>query len=182
MTSFELTHFKEMVRVWKTKSLLVCLRCDPLIVFWKANSYNFHFHKNDVTWPLSVNGLFTGVFECHNKTKFFAKKTRRLSGKPALLKLRFPRRKRTPWPSLPRLRSALIISWKLDKFTLFTSVYPFSCPLKLGKSLQTCCVNFFLLSWHFKREKSVFWKASFLQNKNWLRDSGLRDCLEMRRF
>ena len=26
------------------------------------------------------------------------------------------------------------------------------------------------LSWHFKREKStVFWKASFLQNKNWIR-------------
>ena len=23
------------------------------------------------------------------------------------------------------------------------------------------------LSWHFKWEKSVFWKVSFLQNKNW---------------
>ena len=28
---------------------------------------------------------------------------------------------------------------------------------------------FFRLSWHFKREKPVFWKASFLQNKDWLR-------------
>ena len=28
---------------------------------------------------------------------------------------------------------------------------------------------FFRWSWHFKREKSVFWKAFFLQNKNWLR-------------
>ena len=46
-----------MVRVWKTKSLLFCLRYDPLIVFRKAKSYNFHFHKNDVTWPLSANGL-----------------------------------------------------------------------------------------------------------------------------
>ena len=32
------------------------------------------------------------------------------------------------------------------------------------------CQFFFRLSWHFKREKSVFWKASFsVQNKNWLR-------------
>ena len=78
------------------------------------------------------------------------RKSRRLSGKPALIKLRFPRRKRNPWPSLPRLRSAVIISWKLDKFTLFTSIYPFPRPLKLGKSLQTCCVNFFPL-------KLAFW-------------------------
>ena len=26
--------------------------------FSKAKSYNFYFHKNDVTWPLSANGLF----------------------------------------------------------------------------------------------------------------------------
>ena len=31
------------------------------------------------------------------------------------------------------------------------------------------CHFFFRLSWQFKREKSVFWIASFLQNKNWLR-------------
>ena len=59
MTSYELTHFKKMVRVWKTKSLLFCLRYDPLIVFLKAKSYNFHFHENDVTWPLSANGLLS---------------------------------------------------------------------------------------------------------------------------
>ena len=29
--------------------------------------------------------------------------------------------------------------------------------------------NYIYEDWHFKREKSVFWKASFLQNKNWLR-------------
>ena len=28
-----------------------------LNVFMKAKSYNFYFHKNDVTWPLSANGL-----------------------------------------------------------------------------------------------------------------------------
>ena len=39
--------------------------------------------------------------------------------------------------------------------------------LKLGKSLQTCCVKFFHLDWYFKCKKSVFWKASFFQNKNW---------------
>ena len=40
--------------------------------------------------------------------------------------------------------------------------------MKLGKSLQTCLPIFFRLSWHFKREKPFFWKASLLQNKNWL--------------
>ena len=33
------------------------LRYYPLMVFWRQ-SYNFHFHKNDFTWPLSPNGLF----------------------------------------------------------------------------------------------------------------------------
>ena len=33
------------------------LRYYPLMVFWRQN-YNFHFHKNDFTWPLSPNGLF----------------------------------------------------------------------------------------------------------------------------
>ena len=36
VTRYELTHFKKMVRVWKTKSLVFCLRYDPLIV-WKTN-------------------------------------------------------------------------------------------------------------------------------------------------
>ena len=27
--------------------------------FLKSKSYNFHFHKNDVTWPLSADGLFS---------------------------------------------------------------------------------------------------------------------------
>ena len=29
----------------------------PTNRFSKAKSYNFYFHKNDVTWPLSANGL-----------------------------------------------------------------------------------------------------------------------------
>ena len=42
----------------KTKSLLFCLRYDPLKWFYEGKiMYNFHFHKNDVTWPLSANGL-----------------------------------------------------------------------------------------------------------------------------
>ena len=47
-----------MVRVWKTKSLLFCLRYDPPIVFRRQNHIIFIFIKNDVTWPLSANGLF----------------------------------------------------------------------------------------------------------------------------
>ena len=54
-------------------------------------------------------------------------------------------------------------------------IYPFPRRLKLGKSLETCCVNFFFrFKWHFKQEKPVFWKISFLQNKNWLRQYNLR--------
>ena len=56
------------------------------------------------------------------------------------------------------------LSSKLDKFTF----------LPIPSSAQTCKIftnklwQFpFRLSWHFKREKSVFW--NFLQNKNWLR-------------
>ena len=45
MTSKELTHFKKMVRVWKTKSLLFCLRYDPLIVFRRQNHITFIFMK-----------------------------------------------------------------------------------------------------------------------------------------
>ena len=43
MTSYKLTHFKKMVRVWKTKSLLFCLRYDPLMVFWRKNHITFIF-------------------------------------------------------------------------------------------------------------------------------------------
>ena len=42
---YELTHFKKMVRVWKTKSLLFCLRYDPLIVFRRQNHITFIFIK-----------------------------------------------------------------------------------------------------------------------------------------
>ena len=40
-------------------------------------------------------------------------------------------------------------------------IYSFPRRLKLGKSLQTCCVILFPLSWPFNREKSVFWKTPF---------------------
>ena len=55
-----------------------------------------------------------------------------------------------------------VLSWKTRQVYF---IYPFPRRLKLERSLETCCVNFFRLSWHFKREKPVFWKASFLQNK-----------------
>ena len=43
VTIYELTLFQKMVRV-KTRSLLFCVRYDPLIVFRKQN-HNFQFHK-----------------------------------------------------------------------------------------------------------------------------------------
>ena len=55
MTREELIHFKKMVRVYKTKSLLFCLWLTNS--FSKAKSYSFNFHENYVTWPRSANGL-----------------------------------------------------------------------------------------------------------------------------
>ena len=45
MTSYELIHSKKMVRVWKTRSLLFCLRYDPLMVFQRQNHITFIFIK-----------------------------------------------------------------------------------------------------------------------------------------
>ena len=45
MTSYELTRFKKMVRVWKTRSLLFCLRYDLLIVFRRQNHITYIFIK-----------------------------------------------------------------------------------------------------------------------------------------
>ena len=57
-------------------------------------------------------------------------------------------------------------SSKLDKFTLFTHS---SISWNLENRYKEGVSVFFHLSPHFKREKSVFWKASFCKNKNWLR-------------
>ena len=51
---------------------------------------------------------------------------------------------------------------KLDKFTLFTHSF-------VSWNLENRCEEsvsiFFRFSWHFKREKSVFWKASFCKTR-----------------
>ena len=51
-----------------------------------------------------------------------------------------------------------VLSWKTRQVYF---IYPFPRRLKLGKSLETCCVNFFRLSWHFKREKTRILKSIF---------------------
>ena len=53
-----------------------------------------------------------------------------------------------------------VLSWKIRRQVYF--IYPFPCRLKLGKSLQTCCVNFFfawadILNAYF--EKHLFCKT-----------------------
>ena len=56
----------------------------------------------------------------------------------------------------------MFLSWKLDKFTLFTHSL-------VGWNLENLykrAVPIFLrLSWRFKREKTFFWKESLLQNE-----------------
>ena len=56
VTSYELTHFKKTVRVWRTKSLLFCVRYDPLIVFRRQNHVTFIFIKKKCHIE-SANGL-----------------------------------------------------------------------------------------------------------------------------
>ena len=56
--AMNLVIFKKMVWVWKTKSLLFCLRYDPLIVFQRQNHITFIFIKTMSHDLLSSNGLF----------------------------------------------------------------------------------------------------------------------------
>ena len=51
-TSYELTHFKKMVRAWKAKSLLFCLRYDLIIVFRRQNHITSIFIKTMSRDPL----------------------------------------------------------------------------------------------------------------------------------
>ena len=53
-------------------------------------------------------------------------------------------------------------SSKLDKFTLFTHSF---VGWNLENRYKESVSIFFRLSWHFKREKSVFWKASFCKTR-----------------
>ena len=52
------------------------------------------------------------------------------------------------------------LSWKLDKFSLFTHS-PSSIETWKILTYLLCQFFFFRLSWYFKREKSIFWKAFF---------------------
>ena len=64
VTSYELTHFKEMVLVWKTKWLLFCLRYDPLIVFRGQNHITFIFIKtmlHDLFVQMAYCSLYRGL-------------------------------------------------------------------------------------------------------------------------
>ena len=64
VTSYELTHFKKIGRVWKTKSLSFCLRYDPLIVFWRQNHITFIFItmiSHDLLVQMAYFPLFIGV-------------------------------------------------------------------------------------------------------------------------
>ena len=53
-------------------------------------------------------------------------------------------------------------SWKTRQVYF---IYPFPCPLKLEKSLETCGVNFCRLTGHFKRENPYFGKPFFCKTK-----------------
>ena len=48
----------------KTQITIILFKIWPTNRFSKAKSYNFHFHVNKVTWPLSVNGLLLSLLLC----------------------------------------------------------------------------------------------------------------------
>ena len=56
-----------------------------------------------------------------------------------------------------------VLSWKPRKVYF---IHPFPRRLKLGKSLERCCVIFFFfffrLSWHFKRKQGLITLTSFV--------------------
>ena len=60
------------------------------------------------------------------------------------------------------------LSTKLDKFTLFT--YSF-IGWNLEHLYKKALSILFCLNWHFKREKSIFWKASFWKKELIMRAS-----------
>ena len=64
VTSYELTHFKKMVQVWKTKSILFCLRYDPLSIFWRQSHITFIFIKtmsHDLLVQLANRKIFQKI-------------------------------------------------------------------------------------------------------------------------
>ena len=71
MTNYELTHFKKMVQVWKTKSLLFCLRYDPLIVFLRQKHITFIFIKTMSHDLLVQMAYFDPSGETQKKENFY---------------------------------------------------------------------------------------------------------------
>ena len=74
MTSYELTHFQNGAGLKLNQITIILFKIWPTSRFLKSKSYNFRFHKNDVTWPLGANGLwwrFGGgeVFSRRGKSK-----------------------------------------------------------------------------------------------------------------
>ena len=111
MTSYELTHFKKMVRVWNTKSLLLCLRYDLLIVFQRQNHITFIFIKAN-TWPFSADGLCipceNSRMECPFSPESFQRKNRTTFSKFYL----FPGRLQwNAWQTCV----PLLTSWEMEK-------------------------------------------------------------------
>ena len=50
-----------ILRKWcrnEKKIAIILFKTWPTNRFLKKKNHNFHFHKNDVTWPLIANGLF----------------------------------------------------------------------------------------------------------------------------
>ena len=54
-----------------------------------------------------------------------------------------------------------VVSWKISRQLYF--IYLFPRRLKLEKSLETCCVKFFCLSWHLSEKSILFGKQGLIK-------------------
>ena len=54
-----------------------------------------------------------------------------------------------------------VLSWKISRQVYF--IYLFPRRLKLEKSLETCCVKFFCLSWHLSEKSILFGKQGLIK-------------------
>ena len=72
--------FRENGAGLKNQITIILFKIWPTNRFSKAKSYNFHFNKNDVTWPLSANGLSI-PFHCHTVNTAHKKKLKTVQWK-----------------------------------------------------------------------------------------------------
>ena len=119
----------------KNQITIILFKIWPTNHFWKAKSYNFHFHNNYVTWPFSANGLFTFYIQCTHLGVYEYTKTKGLDSREVT--------------SLPKCqhvinRDSILLMSQSCSF-LFVTLNDWRCHITLARSSNDCS-NAWLLS------------------------------------